>query len=173
MQLLPPLPGILTWHRRILWPNVKDLRLSIGIACYPQHGANTEALMRSADSALYRAKEQGRDQVVIAYRREKRCEAVSPGRARHSILRYRSRLCLWRSPSYPNRQQSALNARRSLQAAFFHKITGRIPTTKLPTKVPRSDALSGTLNTRWVKSAFLPDFYPECSISSRTLAFVG
>jgi len=40
--------------------------LSIGIASYPEHGATGDSLLRAADSALYRAKEQGRDRVVSA-----------------------------------------------------------------------------------------------------------
>jgi diguanylate cyclase len=42
------------------------IRLSIGVACYPKSGATAEAILRAADSALYRAKEQGRDQVALS-----------------------------------------------------------------------------------------------------------
>lgn len=35
--------------------------LSIGIAMYPEHGETTEALLRAADSALYDAKDRGRN----------------------------------------------------------------------------------------------------------------
>ena len=38
---------------------------SIGVGIYPDDGANAEALIRSADSAMYRAKEQGRDQFQL------------------------------------------------------------------------------------------------------------
>jgi diguanylate cyclase (GGDEF)-like protein len=37
---------------------------SLGIACYPQHGLRLEDLIRAADSALYKAKDAGRNQVV-------------------------------------------------------------------------------------------------------------
>jgi len=37
---------------------------SLGIACYPQHGLRLEDLIRAADSALYKAKDAGRNRVV-------------------------------------------------------------------------------------------------------------
>lgn len=39
--------------------------LSVGIAVYPEHGKLPDELTRMADLALYRAKEEGRDRVVI------------------------------------------------------------------------------------------------------------
>jgi len=39
---------------------------SVGIAHYPQHGADLESLYRAADKALYRAKNDGRGQIVAA-----------------------------------------------------------------------------------------------------------
>ncbi len=38
--------------------------VSIGIACFPQHGATAQTLLRSADQALYEAKGRGRNVVV-------------------------------------------------------------------------------------------------------------
>jgi diguanylate cyclase len=45
---------------------LEGIRLSIGVACYPRSGTTAEAILRAADSALYRAKEQGRDQVALS-----------------------------------------------------------------------------------------------------------
>jgi len=39
---------------------------SVGVATYPTHGDNRERLIAAADQALYRAKAEGRDRVVIA-----------------------------------------------------------------------------------------------------------
>lgn len=49
-----------------LGKTLEGIRLSIGVACHPQHGNNADALLRSADMALYHAKEAGRDQMVTA-----------------------------------------------------------------------------------------------------------
>jgi len=40
--------------------------VSIGVSAYPDHGATVEELVRAADQALYRAKEEGRDRIVVA-----------------------------------------------------------------------------------------------------------
>ena len=39
---------------------------SVGVAAYPEHGTTREALLRAADTAVYRAKHEGRNQVVVA-----------------------------------------------------------------------------------------------------------
>lgn len=40
--------------------------ISVGIAMYPNHGPTGEDVLRAADEALYRAKAEGRDRVVVA-----------------------------------------------------------------------------------------------------------
>jgi diguanylate cyclase (GGDEF)-like protein/PAS domain S-box-containing protein len=42
------------------------MTVSAGVAAFPQHGQTRDALLAAVDAALYRAKEQGRDRVVIA-----------------------------------------------------------------------------------------------------------
>ncbi len=42
------------------------ITLSMGVAAYPEHGMTVEGLLRAADKALYQAKGEGRDRVVVA-----------------------------------------------------------------------------------------------------------
>jgi diguanylate cyclase (GGDEF)-like protein len=39
---------------------------SLGVALFPEHGANMQGVIRAADCALYEAKDKGRNQVIIA-----------------------------------------------------------------------------------------------------------
>jgi len=48
-------------HGRLLG----SITLSLGVAEFPTQGPSGDALLRSADAALYRAKKAGRDQVVL------------------------------------------------------------------------------------------------------------
>lgn len=41
------------------------LLVSLGVAVYPDHGRNGGCVLKSADAALYLAKGQGRDRVVV------------------------------------------------------------------------------------------------------------
>lgn len=43
-----------------------NITCSIGIAFYPEHGTSAESLLTAADHALYQAKNNGRNQVVVA-----------------------------------------------------------------------------------------------------------
>ena len=50
-------------HRgRIIGP----ITVSAGVAAFPEHGKTPAALVHAADSALYRAKSEGRDRVRVA-----------------------------------------------------------------------------------------------------------
>jgi diguanylate cyclase (GGDEF)-like protein len=52
----------MTFRRQALGP----LSISVGIATLPEHGVDGASLIHAADLALYRAKREGRDRVVIA-----------------------------------------------------------------------------------------------------------
>jgi diguanylate cyclase (GGDEF)-like protein len=43
-----------------------NVTLSLGVALFPTHGTTREAVLRAADAALYRAKREGRDRVLLA-----------------------------------------------------------------------------------------------------------
>jgi len=45
---------------------IGPVTLSMGVAAFPQHGKTASAVLSAADEALYRAKRQGRNQVVVA-----------------------------------------------------------------------------------------------------------
>jgi len=53
--------------------------MSIGVAAYPEHGTAAAQLILAADSAMYLAKGQGRDRVVVAGGSEGRSIEVSAG----------------------------------------------------------------------------------------------
>ena len=45
------------------------ITLSIGVACFPEHGQTSEELVKAADQCLYQSKSAGRDMVTVATRR--------------------------------------------------------------------------------------------------------
>ncbi len=52
--------------------------ISVGVAGFPAHGTSPKQLMAAADAALYEAKRQGRDQVVMASANAVELEAAKP-----------------------------------------------------------------------------------------------
>ena len=51
---------------RYLDRSLGNVSLSLGVATYPVHGGSRDQVVEAADAALYRAKEGGRDRVVVA-----------------------------------------------------------------------------------------------------------
>jgi len=46
--------------------NTTQITISIGVAAYPDHGQDINGLVGRADAALYKAKESGRNRVLLA-----------------------------------------------------------------------------------------------------------
>ena len=44
---------------------IENITLSIGVSSYPKHGRNIKTLLKKSDTALYQAKQTGRDKVCI------------------------------------------------------------------------------------------------------------
>jgi diguanylate cyclase (GGDEF)-like protein len=57
--------AIATVGHRDLSAAAGPLTVSVGVATFPSHGFELDELMRAADAALYRAKSQGRNRVVL------------------------------------------------------------------------------------------------------------
>jgi diguanylate cyclase (GGDEF)-like protein/PAS domain S-box-containing protein len=53
--------------------------ISVGVAAFPEHGTSVDELLLAADSALYRAKAQGRDRVVVAGEPDRRTADTKAG----------------------------------------------------------------------------------------------
>ena len=45
---------------------LENVMLSLGVAAFPEHGSSRMTLLAAADAAMYRAKDEGRDRVVVA-----------------------------------------------------------------------------------------------------------
>jgi diguanylate cyclase (GGDEF)-like protein len=43
-----------------------NISISLGVAAFPDHGSTQGDILKAADTALYRAKNEGRDRVVVA-----------------------------------------------------------------------------------------------------------
>jgi diguanylate cyclase (GGDEF)-like protein len=63
--------GVAALHPEQEGPSLPQITLSIGVAAHPIHGATRDGLLAAADGALYRAKLEGRDRVVVAGTRER------------------------------------------------------------------------------------------------------
>lgn len=65
---------------------VQVVSASIGIAIFPQHGADSEALLRNADTAMYQAKRSGVQRYAF-YRAEMNAHAMERVRLEHDLRR--------------------------------------------------------------------------------------
>ena len=54
------------FHLQFDGQSLAAVTLSLGVAVFPEHGVTSAGILRAADTALYRAKHEGRDRVVVA-----------------------------------------------------------------------------------------------------------
>ena len=54
------------FHLELDGQSLAAITLSLGVAIFPEHGITSTGVLRAVDSALYRAKHEGRDRVVVA-----------------------------------------------------------------------------------------------------------
>jgi diguanylate cyclase (GGDEF)-like protein len=58
--------GVRALHVDFNGSSLGPLSISAGVATFPNHGESVELVLQSADMALYQAKNEGRDRVVVA-----------------------------------------------------------------------------------------------------------
>jgi len=58
--------GVKRLHVQFEGQALEAVTLSLGVAIFPTHGSTNDTLLKAADAALYRAKRDGRDRVVVA-----------------------------------------------------------------------------------------------------------
>ena len=54
------------FHLQYEGQNLVSVTLSLGVAVFPEHGVTSTEILKMADAALYRAKNEGRSRVVVA-----------------------------------------------------------------------------------------------------------
>jgi diguanylate cyclase (GGDEF)-like protein len=64
---------------------LRSISLSVGIAISGEHGSTADSLLHAADSALYLAKKQGRDRVVVDDKKEQ-VKQVPPSWVTHDTI---------------------------------------------------------------------------------------
>lgn len=67
--------GLVIQHRG---QSLSSVSISLGVAVFPDHGTSPETILHAADQALYRAKAEGRDRVVIGQAAEKTSARPQP-----------------------------------------------------------------------------------------------
>jgi diguanylate cyclase (GGDEF)-like protein len=66
----------------------RRVTVSIGVASYPEHGDDADALFSAADDAMYRAKRQGKNRVVIAPRAARSFDDEIPSGVEADLLEH-------------------------------------------------------------------------------------
>ena len=64
---------------------LKPVTISLGVAVFPAHGDTALQLVRSADAALYLAKQEGQDRVILFADNQKTSLADQPASPFHDL----------------------------------------------------------------------------------------
>jgi len=100
--------------------------LSIGAAIYPTNGLNTEDLVKNADSAMYKAKEDGRN--TYRFYNEEMTERAFQRLAMENRLREALKdetFEVYYQPQYDGKKASLLGMEALIR--WFHPVSGTIP----------------------------------------------
>ncbi len=62
-QIKEDIKGLHVWYKGKL---IDSVNVSMGVVVFSEHGTTVESLLESADKALYKAKNEGRDRIVVA-----------------------------------------------------------------------------------------------------------
>jgi diguanylate cyclase (GGDEF)-like protein/PAS domain S-box-containing protein len=62
-QLRQEVKQIKVYH---LGKPLNNISISLGVSAFPEHGLTTDTILKTADTALYRAKNEGRDRVIVS-----------------------------------------------------------------------------------------------------------
>ena len=127
-----------------------QVTISLGIALCPEHGADADALIRAADAALYHAKGEGRDRVMVysqTIRSAQELRLRVEGALRDAILRHELQLAYQPRFDLTNRRMIAVEA----LLRWRHPEFAALPTEQV-IAVAEASGLIGEIG-RWVLGA--------------------
>jgi diguanylate cyclase (GGDEF)-like protein len=62
-EIRQSVPRLQVFHQGQL---LESINISLGVAIFPEHGTTEDDILRAADQAMYQAKAEGRNRVVVA-----------------------------------------------------------------------------------------------------------
>ena len=114
--------------------------MSAGVATYPQHGVERSELVRVADSALYLAKEQGKNTVRVC-----RPDVIELAELRR-LAEGPDRAARLRAAASLAHAVDARDAYTGSHSYMVGELAARVPSAWASTRVDRADPLAGSLH---------------------------
>jgi len=99
-----------------------EATVSVGVAAYPRHGSTSAELQVRADRALYRAKDLGRDRVVVGEVPDRRgpADEVAPAQVRGVLRRFADDVDRRDHPDHADRSRTVSRLAGRVAAALGH-----------------------------------------------------